>query len=57
MSVTVRSFEPASNIKLIGATLKHVAVGLPAAAFVCVGDTIDTDEQEGFLRYHGSACH
>eukprot|EP00877_Chromochloris_zofingiensis_P000115 jgi/Chrzof1/10103/Cz04g27050.t1 len=54
MSVTVRSFEPASNIKLIGATLKHVAVGLPAAAFVCVGDTIDTDEQEGFLRGHGT---
>ncbi|WIA09572.1 hypothetical protein OEZ85_008964 [Tetradesmus obliquus] len=54
MSVVVRSFEAGSNLKLISKTSKAVAKSTPDSAYVCVGDTIDTEEPE-FLKGHGTA--
>jgi hypothetical protein len=49
MSVVVRSFEAGSNLKLISKTLKAVAKGTPDSVYVCVGDTIETEEPD-FLK-------
>lgn len=46
MSITVRGFEPGSNLKLITKQLKAVAKSTSDASFVCVGDTIETDEPD-----------
>jgi hypothetical protein len=49
MYVTMRNFEAGSNLKLISKTLKAVAKSTPDSAYVCVGDTIDTEEPD-FLK-------
>eukprot|EP00882_Tetradesmus_deserticola_P022584 GHRQ01024510.1.p1 GENE.GHRQ01024510.1~~GHRQ01024510.1.p1 ORF type:complete len:159 (+),score=26.11 GHRQ01024510.1:101-577(+) len=54
MSIVVRNFEAGSNLKLISKTLKAVAHSTPPSAYVCVGDTIDTEEPD-FLKGHGTA--
>lgn len=50
MAVVVRALDPARVINLIERGLGDLAASLPDSAFVCIGDTIQTDEQEGFLR-------
>eukprot|EP00879_Flechtneria_rotunda_P004122 GHRR01004367.1.p1 GENE.GHRR01004367.1~~GHRR01004367.1.p1 ORF type:complete len:327 (+),score=72.26 GHRR01004367.1:123-1103(+) len=54
MSVLVRGFEPGGNLKLISKKLKAVAKSTPDSAYVCVGDTIETEEPD-YLKGHGTA--
>jgi hypothetical protein len=42
----VRAYEPGSNLKLISRTLKPLFKAVPDAAFVCVGDAIETEEPD-----------
>lgn len=46
MSVIVRSFEPGASIKLISRALKSSESSIADSSFVCVGDSIDTDEPD-----------
>eukprot|EP00878_Enallax_costatus_P028397 GHUV01030672.1.p1 GENE.GHUV01030672.1~~GHUV01030672.1.p1 ORF type:complete len:341 (+),score=80.58 GHUV01030672.1:584-1606(+) len=54
MSAVVRGYEPGSNLKLITKQLKAVAKATPDSVFVCVGDTIETEEPD-YLKGHGTA--
>lgn len=63
-AVVVRAFRQGAAVSLLEQALsdegghgrgqQSSAAGGAAASFVCVGDAIDTDEQEGFLRGHGT---
>jgi hypothetical protein len=48
-NVNIRSLEHGSNLKLISKTLKTVAKATSDSVYVCVGDTIDTEESD-FLK-------
>jgi hypothetical protein len=52
MSVTVRAYEHGAGARLIRDALKPLSKGGPAAAaaFVAVGDVIDTDDTDVYLK-------
>ncbi|PNH10883.1 Exosome complex component RRP4 [Tetrabaena socialis] len=52
-AVLVRAHRPGADIALIERAL-NVPDALPSTTFVCVGDEISTEGQEGFLRGHGT---
>eukprot|EP00967_Tisochrysis_lutea_P108266 scaffold167605_cov21-Tisochrysis_lutea.AAC.2 len=54
MPVVVRDFSGSSAVSMIEAALGAAPGALHEGQYVCVGDVIDTDEQEGFLRGHGT---
>lgn len=54
MSVSVRAYEHGANLKLIREALKPLAKGTHASAFVSVGDVIDTDDTDVYLKGHGT---
>lgn len=56
MSVSVQGYEPGSNLKLITKQLKAVAKGTSDSFFVCVGDTIETEEPD-YLKYVEQTMH
>ena len=49
--VTVYNSRQADTAALAAAAFADSPTSLPETSYVCVGDTISTDEQEGFLRY------
>ena len=49
--VTIHSPQQADTAALAEAAFVNVPSLLPESSYVCVGDTIDTDQQEGFLRW------
>lgn len=50
MSVSVRAYEHGSNTKLIRDALKPLGRGEHASAYVSVGDVIDTDDTDVYLK-------
>jgi hypothetical protein len=50
MSVVVRAHEHGASMKLIQEALKPLTKGSAALAFVSVGDIIDTDETDVYLK-------
>ena len=48
--VTIQTPQQTDAAALAEAAFVNVPSFLPASSYVCVGDTIDTDQQEGFLR-------
>lgn len=48
--VTVQTPQQADTAAIAEAAFASVSSFLPESSYVCVGDTIDTDQQEGFLR-------
>ena len=50
MSVSVRAYEHGANEKLMRDALKPLAGGAAPAAFVAVGDVIDTDASDVYLK-------
>ena len=53
-STVIRDRNEAAPLVLADAALNDGMSSLPD--MVCVGDRIDTDMQEGFLRYDTSGC-
>lgn len=49
--ITIQSPQQTDTAALAEAAFADVPSLLPESSYVCVGDTIDTDQQEGFLRY------
>ena len=45
-AVSVSSFEAGSNLKLISKNLRPLFKSVPDSVFVCVGDTIETEEPD-----------
>ncbi|GBF99994.1 exosome complex component-like [Raphidocelis subcapitata] len=54
MSVTVRAYEHGAGTALIRDALKPLSRGAHASAYVAVGDVIDTDDSDVFLKGHGT---
>lgn len=52
--ITIQSPQQTDTAALAEAAFADVPSLLPESSYVCVGDTIDTDQQEGFLRGHGT---
>jgi hypothetical protein len=50
MAVSVRAHEHGAGTRLIRDALKPLARGGPLAAFVSVGDVIDTDDTDVYLK-------
>lgn len=50
----MRSLEQATHRALSSSILGEAATSLADTTFVCVGDTIETDNEQGFLRGHGT---
>ena len=48
--VTIQTPQQTDTAALAEAAFVNVPSFLPESSYVCVGDTIDTDQQEGFLR-------
>lgn len=51
MSIVVRQHDPNKSVSLIDRALLDASTSIASTSFVCVGDDIQVDEQEGFLRY------
>ena len=49
--VTIQTPQQTDVAALADAAFVNVPSFLSESSYVCVGDTIDTDQQEGFLRY------
>lgn len=49
-SVSVYSLQQADAAAVAAAAFAETPSSLPETSYVCVGDTVDTDQQEGFLR-------
>lgn len=49
--VTFYSSQEADAAAIAAGAFANSPSPLPDTSYVCVGDTIDTDQQEGFLRY------
>lgn len=45
-AVSVSSFEAGCNLKLISKNLRPLFKSVPDSVFVCVGDTIETEEPD-----------
>ncbi|KAL6746744.1 hypothetical protein V8C86DRAFT_2933301 [Haematococcus lacustris] len=54
MSAIVRAYDPAGAVGLIESALGSAPGAVDASSYVCVGDVIEVDEQEGYLRGHGT---
>eukprot|EP00798_Chlamydomonas_sp_ICE-L_P007459 gene7459-600_t len=54
MSVIVRTYQSDRAVSLIEEALGGTQSNLSTGSYVAVGDAIDTDDQEGFLRGHGT---
>ncbi|KAJ9526934.1 hypothetical protein QJQ45_025359 [Haematococcus lacustris] len=54
MSAIVRAHDPAGAVGLIESALGSAPGAVDASSYVCVGDVIEVDEQEGYLRGHGT---
>lgn len=52
--ITIQSPQQTDTAAIAEAAFVNVPSLLPESSYVCVGDTIDTDQQEGFLRGHGT---
>lgn len=52
--IEILSPQQADAAAVAGAAFESVPSLHPESSYVCVGDTIDTDQQEGFLRGHGT---
>eukprot|EP00891_Asterochloris_glomerata_P000696 jgi/Astpho2/696/e_gw1.00013.94.1_t len=53
-AVTLLSPADVRCLQTSSAVLANAPGTQPASAFVCVGDTVDTDQQDGYLRGHGT---
>jgi hypothetical protein len=49
--IVFQSPQQANTAALAEAAFEDAPSLHPETSYVCVGDTIDTDQQEGFLRY------
>mmetsp|Transcript_31083 Transcript_31083/g.69022 ORF Transcript_31083/g.69022 Transcript_31083/m.69022 type:complete len:304 (+) Transcript_31083:149-1060(+) len=54
MSLIVRAFEHGGAVTLIEQALSNAPGAVAPGTHVAVGDVIDVDEQDGFLRGHGT---
>ncbi|KAL3146314.1 hypothetical protein ABBQ32_003010 [Trebouxia sp. C0010 RCD-2024] len=52
--ITIQSPQQTDTAAIAEAAFVNVPSLLPESSYVCVGDTIDTGQQEGFLRGHGT---
>ena len=54
--VGVSTFESGANLKLISKNLRPLFKSVPDSVFVCVGDTIDTEEPDYLKWVAALAC-
>ena len=56
-AIIIQTNQQTDAAALAEAAFVHVPSFLPESSYVCVGDTIDTDQQEGFLRCYKSLVY